>query len=130
MGQGLKRVFHVFGGLHPQDCLAGVKRRAGEIEAEVAGGGRWPVERPLNLDPGLLTVEHIVLASTKDRGHRLPRADGIFEEITLLYFNGAFQPLLWTYTDWRSAEYHEFFELIRAEFLAETRALRRPGRGG
>ena len=125
MGHDLKRIFYVFEGLWPQDCLAEVKHKTGAIEEEIAKEGDWPVRRPLNLDPGLLTMEHIVLASTKDRGHRLPRADGVYEEITLLYFDGAFQPLLWTYSDWKSQAYHAFFERVREEFRKETRDLRR-----
>jgi hypothetical protein len=124
MGHNLKRIFYVFAPLYPQDCLASVKAEACELEEEVARSRAWQVRRPLNLDPGLLTEGRVVLASTKDRGHRLPRANGIYEEITLLFHDGAFQPLMWTYPDWRSAAYRKFFEDVRREFMVETRSER------
>jgi hypothetical protein len=127
MGRDLKRVFYVFERLQPQDCLAAVKRRTGELEEEVARSRDWPVARPINLDPGLLSEGRLVLASTKDRGHRLPRADGIYEEITLLYFDGAFRPLLWTYPDFRSRAYLDFFHEVRKEYLAASRDERLAG---
>ncbi len=125
MGTGLKRIFYVFDSFFTQDCLAEVKQETGRIEAEIAEKGSWPVQRPINLDPGLLTEGHIVLASTKERGHRLPRRNGIYEEITLLFFNGAFQTLMWTYTDWQSEEYRSFFHDMRKEFLEKSRTIRK-----
>ncbi len=125
MGRDLKRIFYVFDRLQPQDCLAAIKQRTCTIEEEIAGSQRWPVKRPINLDPGLVSEGRLVLASTKDRGHRLPRAHGIYEEITLLYFNGAFRPLLWTYPDFKSEPCLAFFEAVREEYLNETRHVRR-----
>ena len=124
MGHDLKRVFYVFSGLAPQDCLADIKHYTCAMEREVAASGLWPVPRPVNLDPGLVTEGHLVLASTRGRGHRLPRADGIWEEITLLFFEGAFRPLMWTYADWRNPAYHAFFARVRADFMRETREIR------
>lgn len=128
MGAGLKKVFYVFQGLAAQDCLGKVKQATCQLEETIAQEGRWPVPRPINLDPGLVTEGHIVLASTKDRGHRLPRTEGIFEEITLLYFNGAFQPLMWTYQDFQDPEYHAFFAEVRKTFLQESKHLRKQHR--
>ncbi len=125
MGRGLTRIFYVFGGLFPQDCLPAAKRAACALEEEIAREASWPVPRPINLDPGLVSEGRLVLASTKDRGHRLPRADGVYEEITLLFFEGAFQPLLWTYPDFRAPDVRAFFEQVRAEFLGETREIRK-----
>ncbi len=125
MGSGLTRIFYVFKGLFPQDCLPGAKRAACALEEEIAREAAWPVARPINLDPGLVSEGRLVLGSTKDRGHRLPRANGVYEEITLLFFEGAFQPLLWTYPDFRAPEVRAFFEDVRAEFLEETREIRK-----
>ncbi|HAK96085.1 MAG TPA: hypothetical protein DCM87_14105 [Planctomycetes bacterium] len=125
MGRGLSRIFYVFGGLFAQDCLPAAKRAACALEEEIARAATRPVARPINLDPGLVSEGRLVLASTKDRGHRLPREGGVFEEITLLFFEGAFQPLLWTYPDFRAPEVRAFFEAVRAEFLDETREVRK-----
>jgi hypothetical protein len=49
---------------------------------------QWPEPRPLNLDPGYLTEAKLVLATTKDRNHRLYLDRGIFAEVTLCYQRG------------------------------------------
>ena len=49
---------------------------AAAIEAGLAARRAWPVARPFNIDPGLMTDARVVLATTKDRGHRIYRGDG------------------------------------------------------
>lgn len=125
MGRDLKRIFFVFKNLYPQDGLSEAKKKTCALEEEIRRSRKWPVPRPINLDPGLVAEARLVLASTKDRAHRLPRADGIYEEITLIFFEGSFRPLMWTYPDFRNPDYHRFFEEVRREYLAETREIRR-----
>jgi len=77
--------------------------------------------RPVNLDPGLLSLARFVLASTKPSAHRLPLASGIYAEIELLYEHGRFRPVEWTYPDYRSEEYRGILEHIRGLFKAQKR---------
>jgi hypothetical protein len=84
--------------------LAALKLAAGRIEAGLAESGR----RSVNLDPGLLSPHSLVLASTKDFAHRIYLADGIFAEVTLVYRSGRFEPLDWTYPDYRTEPCHAF----------------------
>ncbi len=58
-----------------------------------------------------------ILASTKDYAHRLYRADGIWEEITLVFRHGKFETLPWTYPDFRAPTYHQFFAALRTELM-------------
>lgn len=69
--------------------------------------------RPINLDPGILNLSHLILATTKDRGHRIPLKDGIYGELTLLYANHAFQRMDWTYDDFATEEYRKVLLEIR-----------------
>jgi hypothetical protein len=75
-----------------------------------------PDERPLNLDPGYITLAKLVLASTKDHAHRIYLSQGIYAEITLNYRAGSWQPLPWTYPDYRRSDFQEFFTNCR-EYL-------------
>ena len=77
-----------------------------------------PEPRPLNLDPGYITAAKLVLASTKDHAHRIYLQDGIYAEVTLAYRHRAWQPLEWTYPDYRRADFQEFFTRCR-EFLLQ-----------
>jgi hypothetical protein len=113
MGPGLRKQFFAFERLVAVDCLPDVKIRTNELEAELARTGRYPESRPLNLDPGLLSLGKFCLATTKDQAHRLYLRDGIFAEVTLRYQAGAFEPWPWTYADYRE-------EWVRA-FLNEAR---------
>lgn len=94
--------------IDPQ-TLPSVKRRTNEIEAESAVSGR----RRINLDPGILDLNRFILATTKNRGHRIPLSDGIYGELTLLFVRGAFRPLPWTYADYRSESVQNDLKKIR-----------------
>ena len=124
MGPDLLRRFFVMDRLWPQDGLAAVKRRAVEMEDEIRSAGRYPVARPVNIDPGIINDCRIILATTKDYSHRIYRGEGIWEEITLIFQHGEYRALPWTYRDFRSPAYHEFFTNFRSELL--ERLHRRP----
>ena len=119
MGTGLKRQFFVCEKRVEQDCLAPVKRSAIEMEKRITRQKPAGVARPVNIDPGLINDCRVILASTKDYSHRIYRADGIWEEITLMYRDGAYGTLPWTYRDFRNPGYHEFFEVFRNRVIAE-----------
>jgi hypothetical protein len=74
----------------------------------------------MNLDPGYIAPSKLVLASTKDYSHRIHLSDGIYAEVTLLYSRGRWKELEWTYPDYRTVAYHDFFTRVRTR-LAEQR---------
>jgi hypothetical protein len=97
--------------------LAAAKLRSNALEEEF----RRPALRPVNLDPGLLSLARFVLASTKPAAHRVPLSGGIWAEVELLYEHGGFRPVEWTYPDYRSREYLDILEHIRGLFKAQCR---------
>lgn len=113
MGGDLIKCFWVFQPLRDSSELSQWKRQAIEWETEYAALGRHPEPRPLNLDPGYLTLAKLVLASTKDHAHRIYLGDGIFAEVTLYFKLGQWQAREWTFPDYRRADYHEFFLAAR-----------------
>src|SRR5437879_6288979 len=56
MGPGLRKQFLVFHDLMAADCLPDVKLRTNAIEEELAHANQYAEARPLNLDPGALTL--------------------------------------------------------------------------
>jgi hypothetical protein len=119
MGDGLKKQFFVFDrSLDPAE-LSDIKLQTNRWEAEYAELGNHSEERPLNLDPGYITLAKLVLASTKDHAHRLYLGRGIFAEITLQYRARGWRPFEWTYPDYRRADFQEFFTQCR-EHLKTT----------
>lgn len=113
MGSGLHKRFLAFRDLVGADCLPTVKRQTNDLERHCAVTGRYSEPRPLNLDPGILSLGKFQLATTKDQAHRIYLRDGIFAEVTLRFQAGAFEPWPWTYADYRQ-------ECVR-DFLKEAR---------
>jgi hypothetical protein len=87
------------------------------LDARSASGGY----RPINLDPGYLASSKLILASTKDYSHRTYLKKGIYAEVTLRYAKGAFEPLPWTFPDYRSKEYINFFTETRTLYMKKLR---------
>ncbi|MEW6358916.1 MAG: DUF4416 family protein [Planctomycetota bacterium] len=79
--------------------------------------------RPINLDPGYLTLSKVVLATAKDYSHRLYLGRGIYAEVTLHYQKGEFVAWPWTYPDYKTEGYHAFFRKLREIYLAQLKNL-------
>ncbi|MBX3434244.1 MAG: DUF4416 family protein [Pirellulales bacterium] len=113
MGAELKKQFWAFESPLDPGRLPAVKRLTNEWEAEYAVRGTHPEPRPLNLDPGYVTLAKLVLASTKDHAHRIYLSDGIYAEVTLSYRDGRWQPMPWTYPDYRRDDFQDFLSQCR-----------------
>ncbi|KAF0242760.1 MAG: GTP-binding [Planctomycetota bacterium] len=119
MGKGLVRQFLAFERLVGVDRLQDLKRRSVALEETFKPGAS--VARPVNIDPGLLGEHSLTLASTKRAGHRVWIGEGIWAEITVVYRDGAFQLLHWTYPDFRRPATLEFLAACRKLFLPRLR---------
>ncbi|MEX0611479.1 MAG: DUF4416 family protein [Pirellulales bacterium] len=117
MGSELKKQFFAFERPLDPAALASIKCATNQWEAEYAALRRHAEPRPLNLDPGYITPAKLVLASTKDHAHRLYLRDGIYAEVTLAFRQRQWQPLEWTYPDYRRDDYQQFFTQCREWLL-------------
>jgi hypothetical protein len=75
-------------------------------------GNRW-----VNLDPGILTVENLILATGKNHTHRVYLDRGVFADLTLLYRQHRFEPLPWTYPDYASQDLEAYLLQMRQRLL-------------
>lgn len=118
MGSNLKRAFLFFEKPIEPDRLSDFKIITNEMERYFAGKAPSGIpRRPVNIDPGYLTLSKVVLASTKDYSHRVYIGKGIFAEVTLYYMDKTYQPFSYTYPDYRSQEYIEMFNKVRERVL-------------
>ncbi|MEW6753179.1 MAG: DUF4416 family protein [Candidatus Latescibacterota bacterium] len=127
MGAGLVKELVGFGDRLDPAGLGRLKRATMRLEVELATTAAGRLRRRANLDPGLVTVESLVLATTKYTGHRVCIGPDLYAEVTLLYAQGAYRPLPWTYPDYRRDDVQALLQGLRAALLAERR-LRQQGR--
>lgn len=118
MGASIQKELWAFETLILPDRLAPMKHQTNAWEAEYGTRHPAPEPRPLNLDPGYLTEAKLVLATTKDRDHRIYLTEGIYAEVTLHYQSRAWQSRPWTYPDYQRADYHAFLTQCR-EYLRQ-----------
>lgn len=116
MGGELVREWVSLKQLVQQDEIADAKLTTNRLEERLA---RPDGTRTVNLDPGYVVPPRLVLATTKDFAHRIYLAKGIYAEVTLIYREGGFQPLEWTYPDYRQAAALDFFQRVRTAYLAQ-----------
>lgn len=121
MGPGLKKQFWAFRNLIEPERLAGLKLQTNQWEEDFAAQADLPEPRPLNIDPGYLTLAKLVLASTKDHAHRIYLEQGIFAEVTLFYRHHAWNAHPWTFPDYRREDYQEFFSECRDWYRQQQR---------
>ena len=93
--------------------LAAWKHQTNSWEIEFAQTNAGNVVRPLNLDPGYLTLGKLVLASTKDHAHRIYLRRGIYAEVTLGYRKRRWHHWEWTYPDYRRQDVQGFLDECR-----------------
>ena len=116
MGTDLYKWFLAPAGLGDPGDLCHWKHTTNAWEDDFNAAHEGAESRPLNLDPGSLAQDKLVLASTKNHAHRIYLAHGIYAEVTLHYQGGRWQSHDWTYPDFQRDDYHAFFTQCRDFF--------------
>ncbi|MCK6439877.1 MAG: DUF4416 family protein [Planctomycetes bacterium] len=119
MGGGITRRFLAFKEAREASTLADWKnatimleRRFGNFDAD------GKLKRAVNLDPGYIRDNSLILASTKRNVQRVYLRDGIFAEATLFYRDGRWNPFETTFPDFRSGTYDGFLDDARKLHMA------------
>jgi hypothetical protein len=120
MGPDLSRLFVLFEPLLEREMLAEVKLKTNEIEQALAEGNR----RNVNIDAGYITLENVILATTKGYTHRIYLEKGIFADLTLIFGKGSFKTLEWTYPDYGEAASITLFNRWRDQYKRTLRCQR------
>ena len=118
MGKNLKRQFLSFDSLISPEKLGEIKLRTNGLEEEIRKELKEN-RRVVNLDPGYLTQSSLIMATAKDFAHRIPIQQGIYAHLELLFSKKDIKTLDWTYPDYRSEEYQNFFMETRRIYLSQ-----------
>ncbi len=117
LGPAPVRAFLAWDGLFSSDRVGHRKIASNRLEQELASAVGGAFSRPVNLDPGYLTLAKVVLASAKNYAHRIHLHDSIYAEITLQYKQGRLHALPWTFPDYASGRYDGFFIELRERLV-------------
>lgn len=119
MGQDLKKQFLSFETLIHVETLPEIKLYTNQLEKEFCN--KDSLKRKINIDPGYLTQEKMVLATTKNFDHRPYLNHGIHAELTYRFQMESFRVLEWTYPDYKTEQSINLFNEIRKIYVAQLK---------
>jgi len=122
-GDNILRQFVTFKELIDPGELALIKHRTNKLEEKLANELDTGLARPVNLDPGILELAKLVLASTKNFSHRIYIGENIWAELTLSFAQGKWHSYPYTFPDFVNDRYHEFLSMAREKLLEQIRDL-------
>lgn len=112
LGSPLFRCFIFFSKVIDPGLLSEAKRETTKLESRFSADGK----RRINIDPGYLTLAKVVLASLKNYSHRIYIGKSVYAELELYYQDGKFNPMPYTYFDFRDESTITIFEDARNRF--------------
>ena len=118
LGTPIQRRILAFEALIAPVRLVDIKLALNELETQYT---RPDGTRRVNVDPGILSLERLVLATGKEFTHRIYLGRGIWADLTLLYQRGGWQSLPWTYPDYAGERVQAILSRIRSAYKAKLR---------
>jgi len=120
LGAPLFRQLLGFERLVPLDGLKELKLATNALERHLS---RPDGSRRVNLDPGLITLERLVLASGKNFTHRVYLGGGIWADLTLIYNKRQGWVILpWTFPDYATDAMKERLTALRTLYKTAIEA--------
>ncbi len=105
----LERCFFFYEKSFAKEQIKQVKIDAMQIENSYSQNG----QRSLNIDPGVITFENILLTSTKNFSHRIYLGADVYIQLEILFKENGVEFLPWTYEDYKSNDKIELFQYLR-----------------
>ena len=77
--------------------------------------------RTINIDPGYIAQEHLILATGKGYSHRPYLGSGVYADLTLKYVKDEYRTLEWTYPDYGKEEMRVLFKDLRNQYVNQLK---------
>ena len=124
-GENLMQKLLSFSSLIRQDELAEIKTITNGLEKNNLGQNVKtniiPCKRKINLDPGYITLNKYIMASTKNGPSRIYLNQGIYAEIMLRFINKSFVSCEYTYPNYKTYEYINFLTSVRQKYKSQLK---------
>ena len=117
MGAPLFRRIFVFQTLIEQQALPKIKVFTNRLELTYSESNK----RTINVDPGYMLRERFVLATGKNYSHRIYIGKHVYADLTLIYTEGRFQTLPWTYPDYCEENMLTYLEKVREKYVSDIK---------
>lgn len=118
MGKNLIRIFVSFEKLVEPSMAAGFKEISKGIEGRFMKGR----SRSVNIDPGYLDANKVVLVTGKHGGHKIALLPGVWADM-LLWYNKGWVALPWAFPDFRDGRLFPLFVKMRRRFKEQAKEL-------
>jgi hypothetical protein len=117
MGYPLYRRVLAFRDLIDQQSLSKIKIYTNDVESEYSEKGK----RTVNIDPGYMLCERFVLATGKNYTHRIYIGNNIYADLTLIFQDGGFKKLPWTYPDYADDIMLDYLTIVRHKYIIDLK---------
>jgi len=112
LGSGIQRQFVSFSRLIKPAHTADIKLLTMRIEKKFTVKGN----RKVNIDPGYIVLDKLVVSTSKDATYRIYLGKGIYAQSMLFFMDGGFKAWEWTYPDYKSEMAITFFNRVRKDY--------------
>ncbi len=108
MGEGLRKVIIIFKKLIEEDDLIKIKKEINELEKKYSIENK----RTVNIDPGFLSKEKVILASFKKKDFKKDFGQGIYTHTVLEFKEGKVKEFWHTFGDYRGEKTKKFLSKV------------------
>jgi hypothetical protein len=108
-GKDLRKSYFCFQGDFDVEKLPDAKLFCTELENIYSKDGR----RLINIDPGYVTKNSFILASFKERAHRIFLKKGVYADLELVYENNEWHSFQWTFADVKDPRVKDFLNKVK-----------------
>jgi len=112
MGEGLLKKIITFEKLIRRTDIVEIKTFTNKLEEVFSYKG----DRTINIDPGYIAQEHLILATGKGYSHRPYLGSGVYADLALIYKANEYRTLEWTYPDYGNEEMRALFKGLRKQY--------------
>ena len=117
LGNKINRKFLSFEALISPEKLSEIKIITNKLEQKYSKEHK----RTINIDPGYLDLDKLILASAKYGRQKIYIGNGIYADPVLEYYKKNFNFFNWSFPDFKSYKYYNYFLEVRMKYKKQLK---------